>query len=103
MKRIIEKKVYDTETATKVATTSFGQSNDFKSFAETLYRTAKGNYFLQYRGGPLSKYGVNEGSSEKRGDSGIIAFSHDEAFEWLVSVRESDLAAELFPDKITEA
>ena len=48
MKRIIEKKVYDTETATMVATTSFGQSNDFKSFAETLYRTAKGNYFLQY-------------------------------------------------------
>lgn len=103
MKRIIEKKVYDTETATKIATTSFGQSNDFKSFAETLYRTAKGNYFLQYRGGPLSKYGVNEGTAGRRGDSGIIVFTHDEAFKRLVSAKESDLAAEMFPDKITEA
>ena len=103
MKRIIEKKVYDTETATMVATTSFGQSNDFKSFAETLYRTAKGNYFLQYRGGPLSKYAVDEGTEGKRGDSDIIVLSDDQAFEWLVSAKESELAAELFPDKITEA
>jgi hypothetical protein len=103
MKRIIEKKVYDTETATMVATTSFGNSSDFKSFAESLYRTKKGNYFLKYRGGPLSKYGVNEGSAGTRGDSGIIVFTHDEAFEWLVSANESDLAAEMFPDKITEA
>jgi hypothetical protein len=51
----------------------------------------------------LSKYAVDEGTEGKRGDSGIIVFSHDEAFEWLVSARESELAAELFPDKITEA
>ncbi len=103
MKRIIEKKVYNTETATMVATTSFGYSNGFSSFTETLYRTAKENYFLQYRGGPLSKYGVNEGREGTRGDSGIIVLSDDQAFEWLVSAKESELAAELFPDKITEA
>ncbi|MBL0103621.1 MAG: hypothetical protein IPP51_07640 [Bacteroidetes bacterium] len=103
MKRIIDKKVYDTETATWIATDAFGNYDNFRSFEETLYRTANGNYFLKYRGGPLSKYAVDEGTEGKRGDSGIIVFSHDEAFEWLVSARESELAAELFPDKITEA
>ena len=103
MKRIIDGKLYNTETAEQLAHRSYGTYGDFSFYEETLYVTKKGSYFLEYSGGPRSPYGVNEGTDGTRGDSGIIPFNGDEAFEWLVKSGKSELAAELFPEKITEA
>ena len=48
MKRVINKKVYDTETAMEIATNDYSDGsnrlNNGKS--STLYQTKKGNYFL---------------------------------------------------------
>ena len=57
MKRIINRKVYDTETSEKLAeydTPGIG-SNDFRYMREALHRTKKGELFLAGEGGALTK------------------------------------------------
>lgn len=57
MKKVINGKVYNTETAEEVASYSFSNSNDFRYIREKLYRTKKGNWFLYGEGGPMTKGG----------------------------------------------
>lgn len=56
MKKIINKKTYDTETAKPVCTYSYVFAGDFRKVTETLYRKKTGEYFLHGIGGPASKY-----------------------------------------------
>lgn len=48
MKRVINKKVYDTETAKRIATNDFSDGTNEYNRGRTadLYRTKKGNYFI---------------------------------------------------------
>ena len=64
MRKIINNKVYDTETAKKRGEWSNGRSYlDFSWCEETLYQKKTGEFFLHGRGGPQSRY------SEQRGDN----------------------------------
>ncbi len=84
MKRIIEGKRYDTETADLVADWWNKQGcNDFGYCAEDLYRTKKGVFFLYGRGGALSKYAVSVGDNGMGGSSEIIPMSEREARQWM--------------------
>lgn len=57
MRKIINGKKYDTETATIVCTTDNGRPRtDFQFCMETLYLKKTGEYFLQGEGGAASKY-----------------------------------------------
>lgn len=56
MKKIIRKKLYDTETATLVKAYSFGQLGDPAGYEEDLYQTPEGLYFLHVGGGETSPY-----------------------------------------------
>lgn len=56
MKKIINKKTYDTETAKPVCVYSYVFAGDFRKVTETLYRKKTGEYFLHGIGGPASKY-----------------------------------------------
>lgn len=56
MKKIINKKSYDTETAKVVCSYSYIFSGDFQRVTETLYRKKTGEFFLHGVGGPASKY-----------------------------------------------
>lgn len=56
MKKIINKKTYDTETAKEVCTYSYVFAGDFRKVTETLYRKKTGEYFLHGIGGHASKY-----------------------------------------------
>jgi hypothetical protein len=56
MKKIICKKVYDTETAELVKKQTFGYFGDPAGYEETLYKTPEGYYFLYVNGGAESKY-----------------------------------------------
>ncbi len=68
MKRVINGKRYDTDTADRVATWKNGYfTNDFNYCAEYLYRKKTGEYFLHGEGGALSKYATSNGG--KRGSS----------------------------------
>lgn len=48
MKRVINKKAYNTETATRIATDDFNDGTNEFNCGRTadLYRTKKGNYFI---------------------------------------------------------
>ena len=103
MKKIVNGKVYNTETATKVASYSFSNQSDFHYYEETLYRTSKGSYFLTGEGGPLSHYAVSQGNNTTSGSSAITPLSDGEALNWL---EEHDFTEEIekyFPDSIEEA
>lgn len=56
MKKIICKRVYDTETAALVKKYVVGNFGDPAGYEETLYQTPEGLYFLYVCGGPASPY-----------------------------------------------
>ncbi|MDE6675529.1 MAG: hypothetical protein K2K19_12100, partial [Acetatifactor sp.] len=63
MKQIINGKMYDTETAQEIGCGCNGMSCDDLWFVEeTLYRKKNGEFFLDGRGGPLSRYSRPNGS-----------------------------------------
>lgn len=81
-KKIINGKMYNTETAKEIAYYWNGYSgNDFRSMSETLYLKKTGEYFLYGSGGPLSKYGEDYGREKTWGDK-FIPMSEDKAKKW---------------------
>lgn len=56
MKKIISKKVFDTETATLVKQYACGELGDPAGYEEDLYQTEEGLYFLHVGGGETSPY-----------------------------------------------
>ena len=96
MKKVINGKVYNTETAIKVAGWDNGIfSNDFRNCSEELYKTKKEAWFLYGKGGAMSKYSVSHGNSVS-GGSDIIAFSKTEAYNWLEEKHEIEAIEEHF-------
>lgn len=84
MKRVIDRKVYDTETAEEVHYYEpYYDSGDFKYYVETLYVTKKGNFFIAGEGGPMSPYAEYLGGGSTGGGSGIRPVSLAEAIDWL--------------------
>ena len=73
MKKIICKKVYDTETSTLVKKVTFGYFGDETGYEEILYKTDGGLYFLYVNGGPQSKYTKED----------LARISADKAEKWL--------------------
>ena len=83
MKKIIEGKRYDTDTATLIASYNNGLGGgDFNHVYEKMYITRKGQWFMEYKGGPLSKY-ANSCGTTTYGDNDLTLMSSDEAYEWL--------------------
>jgi len=103
MKRIIDGKRYDTETAEMVAEDSNGYAySDFNHCEETLYRTQRGNWFLYGEGGPMSKYSQAVGDM-RGGGSAIVPLSADDARSWLENAGKTDELERYFPDSIEDA
>lgn len=64
MKKVINGKMYNTETATRIASWDNGiYGNDFKSCEEDLYLSKKGQYFVAGSGGAMSSYAQSYGNS----------------------------------------
>ena len=83
MKRVIDKKMYNTETAEQLGHYWNGLGpSDFRNLEETLYKTKKGVYFIHGSGGPLTKYAVAAGSNSTSGSDQIIPLSRREAIQW---------------------
>lgn len=92
MKKVIDGKVYNTETAQTVGTASYGYCNDFSHWEETLYRSKGGASFVAGSGGPMSHWAEKTGPNETTGSSGIRLLGNVEALEW---AEEAGLAAEV--------
>lgn len=97
MKKIINGRSYDTETAREVA--SWGNAggwNDFEHLEETLYQKKNGEFFLFGEGGPMTKYAVSTGQNTWSGGSKIIPLSYDSAREWAEEKLSADEYESIF-------
>ena len=104
MKKVINGKRYDTETATKVADDSYSNYGDFGYWSEEIYRTKRGNWFLVGEGGAMSPYARAVGQNETRGGSVIIPFTKKEALAWLEAhTEDSEAYEEYFTDMLEDA
>lgn len=103
MKKVVNGKVYNTDTAEEVANYSNGLGGrDFRNVDESLYKTKKGAWFLAGEGGPMTKYARACGNMTGGGDD-IIPMSAEEALEWLEHHDETEAIEEHFADSIEEA
>ncbi|UCE51361.1 MAG: hypothetical protein JSV31_19145 [Desulfobacterales bacterium] len=84
MKKVINEKLYNTETAEIIfAWENAYFPSDFHYCTETLYRTKKGAWFIHGTGGPLSKYRIQVGTGSFSGSETIETLTENEAYEWL--------------------
>lgn len=84
MKRIINGKKYDTETAKKIASYHNNCSvTDFNYFYECLYLKKTGEFFICGEGGALTKYVRSDGSGAWCYGEKITPLSLEEAKRWV--------------------
>lgn len=84
MKKIIDGKTYNTETAKKIAEWDNGLSyNDFDYRSEELYRKRTGEYFLYGSGGARTEWGTVMDDGWLAGGSNIVPLTQEEAQDWL--------------------
>ncbi|MCL1789836.1 MAG: hypothetical protein FWG40_00505 [Peptococcaceae bacterium] len=83
MKKVIEGKMYDTDTAKAVA---FWDNNlgrtDFGWYSETLYKKKTGEFFLHGEGNANSKYTTPHGENSWGGGEETTPLSISEAQKW---------------------
>lgn len=90
MKKIINGKLYNTETAKLVANWWNGLGvSDFRNCEESLYLKKTGEYFLFGKGGGLSPYAERRGDGLGYGEK-ITPLTEEEAREWAENHMEAD-------------
>ena len=83
MKRVIDGKVYNTETAECIGDWSNGcNGGDFDQCSESLYKTKKGQFFTVGSGGARSKYSRSYGADSVGGGEGMELLSEEDALAW---------------------
>ena len=91
MKKIINGKLYDTDTAKEIGSRFHGEgSRDFRHYSETLYRKRTGEYFLYGEGGPMSRYAETIGQNQWSGGEKIIPLDYKAATEWAEKNMDAD-------------
>lgn len=89
-KKIINGKMYNTETAKEIASYWNGcGGTDFGRVDETLYLKKTGEYFLYGKGGPYSKYRESNMGYWTWGEE-FIPMSEEKAKEWCMENLEAD-------------
>lgn len=103
MKKVVNGKIYNTDTAIYITTYSNGYNpRDFNQLSERLYKTKKGAFFLAGEGGPLTKYAKPCGDMTM-GSEDIFVLTADEAQGWLEQHNKTAELEEHFGDSIEEA
>lgn len=104
MKKIINGKVYSTETAKKVASwySSYAR-NDFHYYEEELYQKKTGEFFLYGEGNAASPYSKSCGQNEWCGGEKIVPLTFAEAQEWAEKHLDGDEYCEIFGEPDEEA
>ena len=101
MKRIINGKMYDTNTAKFLGSDSYSNGRDFHNWSEELYQKRTGEFFLYGEGGPMSRYARSCGDNSWSGGEDIIPLSVGKAREWAEEHLSADEYGEIFgiPDE----
>lgn len=98
MKRIINGKKYDTETAVYICGYEYGTCNDFSHIKESLYRKKNGEFFLYGCGGPMTRYKVYSGTNSFGGSEKIEPFTESEAKEFIEEYGDVETYEKLFSE-----
>ena len=98
MKKIINGRMYNTETAKFIGNYSYLlDSNDFRRFSESLYRKKTGAFFFYGWGGPMTKYAERGEDPNTWGDGeAITPCTEKEAKEWAEEHLSADKYIETF-------
>lgn len=95
MKKIINGRIYDTNTAKELGRDDQTYGN-FSDWEETLYRKSTGEYFLHGEGGPQTKYAQQIGENSWTGGEKIIPLSLESAKKWAEEHLEADEYEKIF-------
>lgn len=83
MRKIIQGKVYDTDSAKLVGGWDNGMwDSDFDLEMEELYRKRTGEYFLYGSGGARTKFAQSDGYNSWTGGSVITPLTYEQAESW---------------------
>lgn len=96
MKKIIDGKRYDTDTAKELGYDSHGNGGDFSYWCETLYQKRTGEFFLRGEGGAMSRYAEPQGQNTWSGGSRIIPLSVENAKAWAEEHLSADSYERIF-------
>lgn len=96
MKKIINGKRYDTDTATLIGNAGYGHPGDFEYWEENLYRKKTGEFFIHGEGGAMSKYSRKTGQNEWSGGEEIRPLTLREAQDWAEKYLDADEYEEIF-------
>lgn len=83
MKKILNNRLYDTDTARCLGSDSYsGSRSDFHWWHEELYQKRTGEYFLYGEGGPMSRYARTVGQNEWSAGEKIMPLTPARALDW---------------------
>lgn len=103
MKKIIEGKLYNTDTAECLHSWDNGYfGGDFKYRSKDLYRTPNGRLFLHHTGGAMTDMKQTAGSNTWSGGEDIEVIDEVTAVRFLETHNGADVIMELFPDYYEE-
>ena len=95
MKKIINGKMYNTETAKCLSEWCNGHYGDLTYVEETLYRKRTGEYFLYGLSGAAGKYAEETSCNNWSGGDRVIPMTENEAKSWMEEngTAEEDISA----------
>ena len=98
MKKIINRRKYDTDTAKKVGSVEIGLPGDLDHMRETLYRKVGGEYFVHGEGGARTRYAAESESGGWRSGEAIAPMDAAAARTWA----EANLTADEYEAEFGE-
>lgn len=97
MRKIINGKMYNTETATVIDSyENMRNKRDYGYCEELLYRKKTGEFFLYGHGGAASKYAEIQADRKRCSGEKIIPLTEQQAKAWVEQYSDVDTYIELF-------
>lgn len=103
MKKIINNKLYDTDTSTLIYDVQEGYINDYHYLRKRLFITKNGAYFTVEEGGAGTCYRESDGYGNYTSRRILSSLTREEAFESCAEYATTDITLQYFPDMIEEA
>jgi len=102
MKKIIDGKLYNTETAKLIAEHNNGKNRgDYNVIEEKLYLTRKGQWFHHIFGGANTLFAKMSKLFSAEGEK-IVLLTQQEAINLLIDWDEDEIVLDMFPESIEE-
>lgn len=98
MKKIINSKMYNTDTATQIGVYNYLCPGQLAYVCETLYRKTTGEYFLAGEGGAASQYARPTEDGNMTGGWGIVPMTQQEAMAWTEEYLDAETYIATFGD-----